>query len=518
MIRTERYGVLETIQEGMVAVTYKAHDRVLDRLVLLKVLHPRLASDSDLVQRFRREALLQARLKHPGIVTVYDFGTEDDFYIASEFIEGRTLDRLLVEKGSLAVAELTPIVLAVTQALAYAHAQGVIHRDLKPANIMISDSGEVKLTDFGLACARDLGELTQEGCVIGTPSYMSPEQARGQKARPPTDIFALGVVIYQALSGANPFAASNYADALNLVLNHRPRPLAEVATGLPPGLSEFVGRMLAKNAAGRPRSTDELMRLFLAPTTPSRQVRHRRRAVLAALLAPAIVAAVLVPLVLVRTQRPRERPQGLQTAGSPVSDTSRSTASVVPVADVPVSATSPGIARRIEDSTTQVSGTRVMESSTPQALAGECRLRITVTPWADVSIDGRVLGTSPLATEPVVSLGRHVITLRNPYYPQISRTVELTEPSCTLAYNLDSEVAQVKILVTPWAEVAIDGRVVDTTPMDHPVPVTLGSHEITLTHPELGIRDESIRTDSARVYQFTYDLTSRQVRNLLGGK
>ncbi|MBN2465324.1 serine/threonine protein kinase, partial [candidate division WOR-3 bacterium] len=266
MKRTDRYQIVETIQEGMAAVTYKAHDRVLDRTVLLKVLHTRLAADVDLVQRFRREALLQARLKHPGVVTVYDFGTEDDFYIASEFVEGRTLDKLLAEKGRLRVDELAPILQAVARALAYAHAQGVIHRDLKPANIMIADSGDVKLTDFGLACARDFGELTQEGCVIGTPSYMSPEQARGLKVGPATDIFALGVVVYQALSGVNPFAAPSYAEALSLVLNHRPRPLSEVVAGLPPGLGEFVGRMIAKSAAERPGSAEELTGLLSAPT------------------------------------------------------------------------------------------------------------------------------------------------------------------------------------------------------------------------------------------------------------
>jgi len=127
------------------------------------------------------------------------------------------------------------------------------------------------------------------------------------------------------------------------------------------------------------------------------------------------------------------------------------------------------------------------------------------------------LGATPLATEPAVTPGRHFVTLRNPYYPEINRTVVLDKPACTLAFNLDREVARVEIRVTPWAVVAIDGRVVDTTPMDHPIPVSLGSHEITLTHPELGVRTEPIRTDSARLYQFTFDLARRPERNLLGG-
>ena len=502
MNRAERYEVLETIQEGMAAVTYKANDRVLDRPVLLKVLHPRLASDSDLVQRFRREALLQARLKHPGIVTVYDFGTEDDFCIASEFIEGRTLETLLKEKGRLTLGELAPIVQAVVRALAYAHEQGVVHRDLKPANIMISDSGEVKLTDFGLACARDFGELTQEGCVIGTPSYMSPEQSRGLKVDAATDIFALGIIIYQALSGTNPFAAATYADALSLVLNHEPHRLADLAPGLPDGLSEFVGRMLAKNAAARPASTDDLLRLLTAPTLPAKTTVRRRRAVLAAVLAPVVVAAVVVPLLLTRTRHAGGSIQGVQELRNPVADTSQS---MVPA---------------FGDSVNPIAGTRILESSnpgpftrdssTPRPLSPpECRLRITVAPWADVAIDGRSLGTTPLAAEPVVARGRHVITLHNPYYPEVTRTVELDGPTRTLAFDLDREVAELDIRVTPWAIVAVDGRVVDTTPMDRPIPVALGSHVITLTHPELGVRRETIRADSARVYRVAYDMGTR---------
>jgi len=507
MNRTDRYQVLETIQEGMVAITYKANDRVLDRPVLLKVLHPRLATDSDLVQRFRREALLQARLKHPGIVTVYDFGTEDDFYIASEFIEGWTLEKLLEEKGRLTPAELAPILQAVLRALAYAHGQGVVHRDLKPANIMISNSGEVKLTDFGLACARDFGGLTQEGCVIGTPSYMSPEQARGLRVDAATDIFALGIVVYQSLSGTNPFAAATYADAMSLVLNHEPRALSALVAGLPAGLSEFAGRMLAKDAAARPGSTEELVRLLAAPTPPGKTPSRRRRVGYAALLAPVLVAAVVVPLVLTRTRHRSGMIRGMQDSSVQVANTSQSGVSgALPGTGIPESVTLGPLSHESSNP-----GILSRESSAPEPPAppAECRLRVTVAPWADVAIDGRSLGTTPLAAEPVVTQGRHTITLRNPYYPEVTRTVELARPTCTLAFNLDREVAEIDIRVSPWAVVAVDGRVIDTTPMDRPIPVALGSHEITLTHPELGVRHEFIETDSARVYRVAYSMNEK---------
>jgi serine/threonine-protein kinase len=473
---------------------------VLDRRVLLKVLLPRLAADSDLVQRFRREALLQARLKHPGIVTVYDSGTGDDFYIASEFVEGRTLEKLLAEKGRLTPTELAPIVTAVAQALDYAHQHGVIHRDLKPANIMIAGSGEVKLADFGLACARDLGGLTQEGCVIGTPAYMSPEQARGQKVDSRTDIFALGIVVYQALSGTNPFAGATYADALSLILNHEPQPLAELVERLPAGFSELVGRMLAKDSSARPGATDELVRLLsadsLQPTADSRPRtahgrRHRRYGLW--LAACGLLIAVVAGVVLARARHANG-------------------AAVPAAADAaPLRVDSVAMQPAAEPSFRSVDSAPPEGNRTdrPNRTYADCRLRITVVPWAEVLLDGRSLGATPLSSEPVVTPGRHVMTLRNPYYPEVTRTVTLEQPTCTLAFNLDREVAQVYIGVTPWAVVAIDGRVVDTTPMDRPIPVALGSHMITLTHPELGVRRDSIRTDSPRVYRVSYDMGSR---------
>jgi hypothetical protein len=332
---------------------------------------------------------------------------------------------------------------------------------------------------------------------------MSPEQARGQKVDLRTDIFALGIVVYQALTGTNPFAGATYADALSLILNQEPRPLEELASGLPAGLSELMGRMLAKNPAARPGSTDELMRLLAAPERPVRTAARGRHAALAALLVTMLVAAVVVSLVLTRARHAGGRATGFRDTMSPVADTSK------------------GRIPAFKDSGNPVLGTRILESSNPRPPSQdsstpgpvlpptECRLRITVAPWAEVILDGRSLGATPLAAEPVVAPGRHVITLRNPYYPEVSRTVELAQPTCTLAFNLDREVAEIDIRVTPWAIVAIDGRVVDTTPMDRPIPVALGSHMITLTHPELGTRHEFIRTDSARVYRVAYSMKEK---------
>jgi len=497
MTRSERYEVIEKVQYGAVAETFKARDRVLDRFVLLKVLHPRLAADSDLVQRFRREALVQARLKHPNIVTVYDFGSEQDFYIASEFIEGCTLADLLERAGRLTIDELRPIVLAVIEALRYSHAHGVVHRDLKPANIMISDKGDVRLADFGLAFCREMSQLTQEGCVIGTPAYMSPAQARGQTTDWRADIFSLGVVIYEALSGANPFQAESHADALSRILNLDPPPLSRIVPDVEPRVSRLVARMLAKDREEREDSLDSVRETFV---NPSPELERRRTGPLlfpaaAAVLLSAFVAFLGLKLL---THRPRTDERGtlqqlLDSGLVSVSAREETFAAGRP----PVAESNAALA---PESGPRNPGFVAPEPSSPVPV------RISVRPWAEVTIDGQPLGVTPLSRPALLEPGRHRALLKNPYFPDLTKSFEVSGESGELTIDLDDEFAFLDVVVKPWAEVALDGRVVDTTPLSRPIPAALGRHILTLRHPDLGESVQSIRADTAGEYRMSFDL------------
>jgi serine/threonine-protein kinase len=545
MTREERYEILETIQDGMYATSYKARDKVLDRMVLLKVLHMRQACDADLVQRFRREATLQARLKHPGIVTVYDFGAENDFYIASEFIEGMTLEQRLKERGRLSLDELRPVIRQVVRALSYAHEQGVVHRDLKPANIMIAANGEAKLADFGLAYARDYSPLTMEGCVVGTPAYMSPEQSRGRKTDARTDIFSLGVVIYEALSGTNPFQSDSYADSLNLILNRDPTPLAKTMPDLPAGVSRLVEQMLVKDPEQRLSSLDEVSRILESEPQGTgdrgsgvqgfggRGAARRRwqaAALPIAVGALAVLTLVLLPVfrratgrssapdIKTASQQPESglRESGIQGIKSPLESSNLR----VPESSNAVTATTPATAAPVAaDLTVRPDSTRSPQSAvrSPQfpessAVSPEprfTRLKVTVTPWAEVLVDGRSFGVTPLGERLELTQGTHELMLKNPNYPILTRKLVLDDTAAIVNYDLEHEFAQADIRVQPWALVTIDGQFVDTTPMKRPVALTLGPHTITLNHPELGTRVENVHTDSARLYRFDFNMTQR---------
>jgi hypothetical protein len=501
--RADRYEILATVQEGMLATSYKARDRVLDRTVLLKVLLPRLAHDADLVQRFRREALLHARLKHPNIVTVYDFGSEQDFYIASEFIEGETLAAKLARDGSMTVEELRSVLLQVVDALAYAHEHGVVHRDLKPANIMISSRGDAKLTDFGLAFARDFGQLTQEGSIIGTPAYMSPEQARGLPTDARTDIFSLGIVIHEALTGKNPFQSDTYADAMSRVLNHKPQPLHAARPGIPEPVGRLVSRMLTKDREKRDVALEDVRSAFVPGRQDAGSLRRGRRLLIpvAVSVAGAAVVAVVLFLALGWGGRPSEHT--VLSGPAPVADTF----SLVAGGDSTRALVAAEPQEVEKDDSVSATAAGVQPAETPRLEPKTTgMLNLVVVPWAEVLVDGNLVGVTPLAGPLSLPTGRHELELRNPYFPALRKTVDVTGPETSLAIDLNREFAMVEIVVVPWATVEIDGQVVDTTPMSHAVPLAPGEHMLTLTHPEIGSKTATIRTDTTGPYRFSFVL------------
>lgn len=250
-----RFEVISELGRGGMAVVYKARQSDLDRIVALKILPPSLTHDASYVARFRQEARSAARLEHPHIMPIYEVGEANGLhYIAMKFIQGRTLKDLVEAEGALSVPRAAQILAQVGESLDYAHRQGVIHRDIKPSNIMITDEGWVYLTDFGLA--RGTGGatsgLTMAGTVMGTPEYMSPEQAQGlPNVGPPTDIYALGVVLYELITGTFPFQADTPMGMLAARLLQAPTPPRDVRGDLPAPVEDVVMRALARKPEAR---------------------------------------------------------------------------------------------------------------------------------------------------------------------------------------------------------------------------------------------------------------------------
>lgn len=258
-----RFEILSELGRGGMAVVYKARQTDLDRIVALKILPPGLTNDESYIARFRQEARSAARLEHPHIMPIYEVGEVAGYhYIAMKYIQGRTLKQLLQQEGALPVARAAQILAQVGEALDYAHRQGIIHRDIKPSNVMITDEGWIYLTDFGLArgTGANSSGLTMAGTVMGTPEYMSPEQAQGlPNVGPPTDIYALGVMLYELLTGAFPFKAETPMAMLAARLVHAPIPPRDVRGNLPPAVEDVIMRALARKPEARFASAAEMI-------------------------------------------------------------------------------------------------------------------------------------------------------------------------------------------------------------------------------------------------------------------
>jgi serine/threonine protein kinase len=258
-----RYLIQSELGRGAMGVVYKATDSVLERTVAVKTVNMALEKDGieRYEARFYQEARAAGSLNHPNIVTVYDVGKAGNVaFMAMEFIEGVELRTLLADGKPLSVAQAVSVAAQVAEGLAYAHQHGVVHRDIKPANIMVTPDSPVKITDFGIARMRASGELTQTGMMLGSPKYMSPEQVIGKRADHRSDLFSLGVILYEMLSGATPFNGDNVTALMYQIVNFVPPAPSAVNAGVPELLNYIVAKMLAKALEERYQSALDLAR------------------------------------------------------------------------------------------------------------------------------------------------------------------------------------------------------------------------------------------------------------------
>jgi serine/threonine-protein kinase len=256
----DRYELEELVGTGGMSSVYRAHDRLLERDVALKVLHEQFTADTDYVERFRREARSVAQLSHPNIVTVIDRGEQDGRqFIVFEYVRGENLKALVEREGPLREEDAVRLTLQIARALGFAHENGLIHRDVKPQNVLLNGDGQAKVTDFGIARSLDVkGGLTQTGTVMGTSDYIAPEQARGSRVDAQSDIYSLGAVLYELLTGDVPFPGENFVAVAMRHINEPPPSVRERRPDVSPRLDAVIRRAMAKEPRDRFGSMEEL--------------------------------------------------------------------------------------------------------------------------------------------------------------------------------------------------------------------------------------------------------------------
>ena len=269
---SDRYQIIKSIGEGGMANVYLAYDTILDRNVAVKVLRGDLATDEKFVRRFQREALSASSLNHPNIVEVYDVGEDNgQYYIVMQYIEGKHLKELLKKRGHLTITEVVDIMLQITDGMSVAHDSYIIHRDIKPQNIMILENGLVKITDFGIAMAMNATQLTQTNSVMGSVHYLPPEQANGKGATLQSDIYSMGILMYELLTGKLPYRGEN---AVEIALKHLKEPLPSIREeipNIPNSIENIIKKATAKNIKNRYADAREMHEDLLTCLDDSRK-------------------------------------------------------------------------------------------------------------------------------------------------------------------------------------------------------------------------------------------------------
>jgi serine/threonine-protein kinase len=298
-----RYRIQRKLGAGGMADVYLAEDQELGRRVAIKILNSRHGNDDQFIERFRREAKNAAALNHPNIVSIYDRGeAEDTYYIAMEFLDGRTLKELIVGRGAAPINVAIEYARQILSALRFAHRHGIVHRDIKPHNVLVDGEGRVKVTDFGIARA-GTSQMTETGSIVGTAQYLSPEQAKGGEVDPRSDLYSLGVVLYELLTGKTPFDGETPVEIAMKHLSTTPKPPSALRPDVPRELDMVVMRALAKNPDERYQSADEmegdLERVArgakVSATTMDTATQVLRRPAAAAAVASATAATMIAP-------------------------------------------------------------------------------------------------------------------------------------------------------------------------------------------------------------------------------
>ena len=265
MLLNNRYQLLERLGSGGMSDVFRARDLMLERSVAIKILHETYSDDKDFQDRFRQEARAAANLSHPNIVTVHDFGFDhDQLFIVMEHIPGKDLKTLLRQRGRYSVEDAIPLMVQACAGIGYAHRAGLVHCDIKPHNMIVTPDARLKVTDFGIARALSTILPDERADVVwGSPQYFSPEQAVGEAPSPASDVYSLGVVLYEVITGALPFTAPSSDELARMHLEASPVPPSEYIPDIPSALEEIMLKVLSKEPAARYRTADQLGRVLL---------------------------------------------------------------------------------------------------------------------------------------------------------------------------------------------------------------------------------------------------------------
>jgi serine/threonine protein kinase len=476
------FTIIEKISESSITSVYCAFDAVLQRRILLKVLHKHHAADHDLYERFVREAQACAALRSEYIVQIYELiEYEGSPAIVLEFIDGTSLKNQIDTGTTRSLIYARKVALHTLRGLVAAHERGIIHRDIKPGNILVATDGTMKVTDFGLAYLASVPTITTQGMVMGTPAYMSPEQIRHEAVDQRTDLFSLGVTLVEVLTGSRLFEGTSYAECAKKILTFKVDMLNYLVEKSSAEFVEFLKLLLAPKKKNRYATSREALSavdndrstIFIsAPVTAP--MRNRQIVVLSG---GAVLLGVLVFFLSTVNHSSKSRNSGPNQLAI-LSDTTSARITATGETQRKPTISSPVQAEPILQPRVLKQPEVSMTTTIPLSMDSGAVL-LTSTPWAKVYVDNVFIGETPISKPYTLSAGKHSVMFMHPSFePILQSIIVLPNRELQVAGNFIENAGFLSCIATPWAEVYVDGQYKDTTPLDKPIVLSPGKHRV----------------------------------------
>jgi serine/threonine protein kinase len=504
----EKFEIIDCLKKDGQTAVYLANHIFLSKKIILKTLNTDGLIDKTVLERFKREAKILASLDHPNIIKVLDFGTYNNFfYISFEYFAGKNL-REVINGNNHTDDDKISLMIQLMKALNTAHQNGIIHRDIKPENILVNSTNELKIADFGLALVMNDNNITQSSTVVGTPSYMSPEQIRGEKTHQ-TDLFSAGLVCFELFTGRNPVLGKDVGATINNILNFNHDTILQDIEQLPVQVKEAVENLLHNNVAKRAKSAAEILK-YLGQEVDNAVIKsnkkNKRYYVYSFIIIIALAGSVILYLNYFSGRNYKtltiEIPQEAKVISANSSlDVNRDNSFVnnTDNKSLPENVKKTGAERVINLNKDKT----LIKENPVSAVTG--KISIDCFPWAEVFIDDKKIDITPIHDLSLVP-GRHKIELYQPDYPPYRKNVTITAGKTeVININFENMAGYLNCEIYPWGEVYIDDKLIGTTPFTKPVALAPGKYKLTIKNANYSPVSKIITIKARQKISFSYN-------------
>ncbi|GAB4287518.1 MAG: hypothetical protein Kow0098_04150 [Ignavibacteriaceae bacterium] len=514
-----KFQIIDCLKKDEHSAVYLANHSYLSKKIILKSLNVKTISDKEKIERFKREARILAALDHPNIIKVLDFGTADDyFYISFEYFESENL-RSLSSHTRLSEQDKNNLMKQLLAGLAYAHNSGIVHRDLKPENILVNENLQLKISDFGLAFSEKDDLITTQYSILGTPSYMSPEQVRGEKLTKNSDLFSAGIVLLELYTGSNPFRGEDISDSINRILNYEDDELKEHIARLPDNIQPLIQSLLRKTPGERSFPSIPVLNLSEQKSPAKKNYIYKLTAGLIILFLISVLTYLLFfeEEKLTNTNTTPLKTKTFELENEPedfkVNDVSdkpeEEKSEFIPVEKTEEQTTGFLISTGTADENTGLNSNTANETAEESFQNG--LLLVECIPWAEVEVNSEFIDVTPFNSPVEIPAGNIVLKFNHPDYPPLFKKVNL-KPGVlnNIEVNLNEEFGFVYINVYPWGKIYINDKYYGETPLTGAIVLQPGHHVVIIKNPAYFQKNDTITVHRGDTLTLNYRLSTNQ--------